>query len=170
MRSGCYSRARKIRCDSTRPVCNNCLRRSNECHYDTVPKRRGPDKRPGTRQRSCKKRPSDGSTPLPPTKRKRPARPEEPVATSIKPAMDGFNRSPLQHGDDIDDPRQNQVPHSSPSSDLATAQVGNLQRVVLTVRACLFSLSFNLLMMPRLHLLQPRDIHFNMLRIVSLGR
>jgi hypothetical protein len=64
-------RARKIRCDSTRPVCNNCVRRSNECQYDAAPKRRGPDKRPGTRQRSCKKRPSDGSAPPPPSKRKR---------------------------------------------------------------------------------------------------
>ena len=53
------SRARKIRCDSTRPVCNNCTRRNNECEYDAVPKRRGPDKRPGTRQRSCKKRPPE---------------------------------------------------------------------------------------------------------------
>ncbi|OSD04134.1 hypothetical protein PYCCODRAFT_1451417 [Trametes coccinea BRFM310] len=52
-------RARKIRCDSTRPFCHNCLRRNNECEYDAVPKRRGPDKRPGTRQRSCKKRPPD---------------------------------------------------------------------------------------------------------------
>lgn len=51
------SRSRKIRCDSTRPVCYNCVRRSNVCEYDTVPKRRGPDKRPGTRQRSCKKKP-----------------------------------------------------------------------------------------------------------------
>lgn len=53
------SRARKIRCDSTRPTCHNCTRRGNECEYDAVPKRRGPDKRPGTRQRSCKKRPSE---------------------------------------------------------------------------------------------------------------
>lgn len=67
------SRARKIRCDSTRPVCNNCVRRSNECQYDAAPKRRGPDKRPGTRQRSCKKRPADGSAPPPPSKRKRSA-------------------------------------------------------------------------------------------------
>ncbi|KAH9484701.1 hypothetical protein JR316_0001601 [Psilocybe cubensis] len=64
-------RGRKIRCDSTRPVCNNCVRRSNDCQYDLVPKRRGPDKRPGTRQRSCKKRTADGSDP-PPPKRKRP--------------------------------------------------------------------------------------------------
>jgi len=68
--SSTLSRSRKIRCDSTRPVCNNCVRRSNECEYDLVPKRRGPDKRPGTRQRSCKKRPADGSAP-PPPKRKR---------------------------------------------------------------------------------------------------
>ncbi|EIN11157.1 hypothetical protein PUNSTDRAFT_118688 [Punctularia strigosozonata HHB-11173 SS5] len=49
-------RARKIRCDSTRPVCNNCVRRCNECQYDAVPKRRGPDKVPGTRRRRPKKR------------------------------------------------------------------------------------------------------------------
>ncbi|KAI0338268.1 hypothetical protein BDW22DRAFT_1415626 [Trametopsis cervina] len=55
-------RGRKIRCDSTRPVCNNCTRRGNECEYDAVPKRRGPDKRPGTRQRSCKKRPSEADS------------------------------------------------------------------------------------------------------------
>jgi hypothetical protein len=65
-----FSRSRKIRCDSTRPVCNNCVRRSNECEYDAVPKRRGPDKRPGTRQRSCKKRPADGSVPPPPKRKK----------------------------------------------------------------------------------------------------
>lgn len=56
------SRARKIRCDSTRPVCHNCTRRGNECEYDAVPKRRGPDKRPGTRQRSCKKRPPEADS------------------------------------------------------------------------------------------------------------
>ncbi|KAG1789314.1 uncharacterized protein HD556DRAFT_1495010 [Suillus plorans] len=54
--------ARKIRCDSTRPACHNCVRRLNECHYDATPKRRGPDKRPGTRQHSCKKCPADGSS------------------------------------------------------------------------------------------------------------
>lgn len=68
------SRARKIKCDSTRPMCNNCHRRSNPCEYDTVPKRRGPDKLPGTRKRTCKKRVVDGSAPPPPPpslKRKR---------------------------------------------------------------------------------------------------
>ncbi|KAJ3992978.1 hypothetical protein F5050DRAFT_1578550 [Lentinula boryana] len=63
-------RSRKIRCDSARPVCTNCHRRKNICEYDAAPKRRGPDKHPGTRRRSCKKRPADGSTP-PPAKRKK---------------------------------------------------------------------------------------------------
>ncbi|KAJ7259282.1 hypothetical protein C8J57DRAFT_498595 [Mycena rebaudengoi] len=63
-------RGRKIRCDSNRPSCNNCVRRKNECIYDQVPRRRGPDKLPGTRERSCKKRPADGSSP-PPLKRQR---------------------------------------------------------------------------------------------------
>ncbi|KAI0291612.1 hypothetical protein B0F90DRAFT_1671449, partial [Multifurca ochricompacta] len=63
-------RSRKIRCDSTRPKCQNCHKRGNECLYDKVPKRRGPDKRPGTRKRSCKKRQSDGSDPQPKKKRK----------------------------------------------------------------------------------------------------
>lgn len=52
--------------------CNNCVRRNNECVYDAQPRRRGPDKRPGTRQRSCKKRPTDGSEPPPPKKKRRP--------------------------------------------------------------------------------------------------
>ncbi|CAL1706066.1 unnamed protein product [Somion occarium] len=64
-------RARKIRCDSTRPVCNNCTRRNNECEYDAVPKRRGPDKRPGTRQRSCKKRHSESEAAGSQAKKKR---------------------------------------------------------------------------------------------------
>ncbi|KAF7317408.1 Zn(2)-C6 fungal-type domain-containing protein [Mycena chlorophos] len=49
-------RGRKIKCDSSRPQCSNCVRRHTECIYDAAPKRRGPDKNPGTRQRSCKTR------------------------------------------------------------------------------------------------------------------
>lgn len=47
-------RTRKIRCDGAKPACHNCVRRAkadDECTYDTAPKRRGPDKRPGARQR-----------------------------------------------------------------------------------------------------------------------
>ncbi|KAI9508507.1 hypothetical protein F5148DRAFT_890384 [Russula earlei] len=73
-------RSRKIRCDSTRPNCQNCIKRGNECVYDKVPKRRGPDKRPGTRKRSCKKRQSDGSDPQP--KKKRRTDPVDQVTTA----------------------------------------------------------------------------------------
>ncbi|KAF8908985.1 hypothetical protein CPB84DRAFT_1843323 [Gymnopilus junonius] len=48
-------RNRKIRCDGAKPVCHNCGRRTNgnsECNYDPVPKRRGPDRTPGARQRT----------------------------------------------------------------------------------------------------------------------
>lgn len=56
-------RSRKVRCDSARPVCKNCARRSDPCEYDTAPKRRGPDRQPGTRQRLYKKKPEDASIP-----------------------------------------------------------------------------------------------------------
>ena len=48
-------RNRKIRCDGAKPVCHNCTKRSSSsedaCSYDAMPKRRGPDKLPGARQR-----------------------------------------------------------------------------------------------------------------------
>ncbi|KAI6099563.1 hypothetical protein EDD16DRAFT_1497409 [Pisolithus croceorrhizus] len=50
----CSVRTRKIRCDGAKPACHNCTRRAkadDQCTYDTAPKRRGPDKRPGARQR-----------------------------------------------------------------------------------------------------------------------
>ena len=49
------SRSRKIRCDGAKPKCQKCSRRSSECDYDPAPKRRGPDKKPGARQRTSKK-------------------------------------------------------------------------------------------------------------------
>ncbi|KAF6765530.1 hypothetical protein DFP72DRAFT_204488 [Ephemerocybe angulata] len=86
-------RSRKIRCDSTRPGCNNCARRNNQCEYDAVPKRRGPDKRPGTRQRSCKKRPPpDGTNPAPPKRKKTSSdRAQEPRESSQPRAKDNLN-------------------------------------------------------------------------------
>ena len=71
-----------------RPTCSNCVRRSNDCEYDERPRRRGPDKRPGTRQRSCKKRPADGSAP-PPKRRKVIAEEDErPQAKSTESSLD----------------------------------------------------------------------------------
>ncbi|KAJ7189857.1 hypothetical protein GGX14DRAFT_484326 [Mycena pura] len=51
-------RTRKIRCDGAKPACHNCSKRttsSNDCNYDSLPKRRGPDKNPGARQRIPRK-------------------------------------------------------------------------------------------------------------------
>lgn len=48
------SRNRKIRCDGAKPACHNCSKRNaanNDCDYDAIPKRRGPDRNPGARQR-----------------------------------------------------------------------------------------------------------------------
>ncbi|GMK55239.1 hypothetical protein CspeluHIS016_0202950 [Cutaneotrichosporon spelunceum] len=42
-------RERKIKCSGERPNCVNCQKKSFHCHYDTVVKRRGPDKEPGGR-------------------------------------------------------------------------------------------------------------------------
>ncbi|KIJ64647.1 hypothetical protein HYDPIDRAFT_112046 [Hydnomerulius pinastri MD-312] len=50
-------RTRKIRCDGAKPACHNCTRRAkatDECSYDAAPKRRGPDKTPGARQRMAR--------------------------------------------------------------------------------------------------------------------
>ena len=69
--SSINSRSRKIRCDSKRPTCSNCARRSNTCVYDAVPKRRGPDKHPGTRQRRPKKRVLEEPTPSSSTAKRR---------------------------------------------------------------------------------------------------
>ncbi|KAG8920018.1 hypothetical protein FRC00_010585, partial [Tulasnella sp. 408] len=47
-------RSRKVRCDGRKPVCTNCEKRNASCIFDVVPRRRGPDKVPGTRQRGTK--------------------------------------------------------------------------------------------------------------------
>jgi hypothetical protein len=57
------SRLRKVRCDSVRPMCKNCVRRADPCEYDIVPKRRGPDRRPGSRHRLYRKKPEDVTPP-----------------------------------------------------------------------------------------------------------
>jgi hypothetical protein len=59
------SRLRKVRCDSVRPMCKNCTRRADPCEYDIVPKRRGPDRRPGSRHRLYRKKPEDVTPPKP---------------------------------------------------------------------------------------------------------
>ncbi|KZW00891.1 hypothetical protein EXIGLDRAFT_603573 [Exidia glandulosa HHB12029] len=81
-------RSRKIRCDGGKPTCHNCTRRSSECKYDAVPKRRGPDKKPGARQRTVKKKDSDDpNAPPQPTQKKKRRKSEADVP--IKPEHGG---------------------------------------------------------------------------------
>jgi hypothetical protein len=50
------SRGRKIRCDGAKPVCYHCLQRdgNDQCTYDSLPKRRGPDRVQGARTRGTR--------------------------------------------------------------------------------------------------------------------
>jgi hypothetical protein len=52
----CSSRGRKIRCDGAKPVCYHCSQRDGgeQCSYDALPKRRGPDRIQGARTRGTK--------------------------------------------------------------------------------------------------------------------
>jgi len=47
------SRSRKVKCGGEKPSCLRCERKESTCTYDEGPRRRGPDRRPGTRQRSA---------------------------------------------------------------------------------------------------------------------
>ncbi|TFK52485.1 hypothetical protein OE88DRAFT_1795692 [Heliocybe sulcata] len=70
-------RNRKIRCDGGKPICFNCNRRPDSflCSYDATPKRRGPDRLQGARQRSAKDS-SDGDIPAATRNRRRRVRPD----------------------------------------------------------------------------------------------
>ncbi|CED83711.1 Zn(2)-C6 fungal-type DNA-binding domain [Phaffia rhodozyma] len=46
-------RSRKIKCDSRKPVCENCEKKGFECVFDETPKTRGPDKNPGRKRRTA---------------------------------------------------------------------------------------------------------------------
>ncbi|KAG8774686.1 hypothetical protein FRC12_001872 [Ceratobasidium sp. 428] len=75
-------RQRKIKCGGEQPTCRNCSRADLECHYDLEPKRRGPDKKPGTRVRTRKD--STGAV-LPP--KPRIPRPAQAPPSSIEPPL-----------------------------------------------------------------------------------
>ena len=59
------SRRRRIRCDGTKPKCYHCSRRegNEECIYDTLPKRRGPDKSRRSRTRGTRQETDGKPTP-----------------------------------------------------------------------------------------------------------
>ncbi|KIM89129.1 hypothetical protein PILCRDRAFT_212993 [Piloderma croceum F 1598] len=68
-------RTRKIRCDGAKPTCHNCSRRSTNggatCSYDSAPKRRGPDKTPGARQRTARDTNQEGDANIGTVRRRR---------------------------------------------------------------------------------------------------
>ncbi|KAF9267309.1 hypothetical protein L218DRAFT_855595 [Marasmius fiardii PR-910] len=76
-------RARKIRCDGAKPICHNCHHRANsngECNYDPVPRRRGPDKTPGARQRMARESRENDSTIRRRRKRRETSSPTSPIS------------------------------------------------------------------------------------------
>ena len=83
------SRSRKIRCDGAKPTCHNCTRRANlTCVYDPAPKRRGPDKTPGARQRPPGEALQESSTAVTSHRRRRDSAfppPQRPLPTSASP-------------------------------------------------------------------------------------
>ncbi|KIM22982.1 hypothetical protein M408DRAFT_267566 [Serendipita vermifera MAFF 305830] len=85
-------RLRKVKCDSARPLCKNCVRREDSCEYDTAPKRRGPDRQPGTRQRLYKKKPEGIISP-----RKRNTRPQ--VTPLVQHGANGLERTTRERND-----------------------------------------------------------------------
>ncbi|EAU85892.2 hypothetical protein CC1G_02915 [Coprinopsis cinerea okayama7 len=104
-------RTRKIRCDGAKPTCHNCSRRTtgnNDCTYDSVPKRRGPDKCPGARQRSA--RGANGEV-VGPRRRRRTTRSDTTASNSdtnantiskqapaVEPLVQALPQSPLDPG------------------------------------------------------------------------
>ena len=135
-------------------MCNNCARRSNECEYDLVPKRRGPDKRPGTRQRSCKKRPADGSTP-PRPKRKRTSSDQDlrdvPPSRVKENTQDSKHSPPIRQID-----RYTQDPHlPQPHSGLSPADVRIQADPTTHYKVCYFVITS-----PNLNRASARDNNF----------
>ncbi|KAI0305926.1 hypothetical protein B0F90DRAFT_1694580 [Multifurca ochricompacta] len=59
-------RGRKIRCDGSKPVCYHCSQRggNEECTYDALPRRRGPDRTQGARTRGTRSKTGDGEPPF----------------------------------------------------------------------------------------------------------
>ena len=113
----CASRHRKARCNGAKPVCSSCQQRKNmggECLYDPSPKRRGPDKIPGTRQRMVKNVGDPAVGDLPPARRSRKKVDGDRVTTAphcSSPETSDRNITP------IDTHMSDRVPTSAPSVD-----------------------------------------------------
>lgn len=104
------SRGRKIRCDGAKPKCYHCSRRGGniECTYDTIPKRRGPDRTQRLRTSGTRKE-ADGG---PPPRRRR----RGPITVGRAGSdSDGITQQPRVTADTFEDltlfvhPQQNDV-------------------------------------------------------------
>lgn len=125
------SRGRKIRCDGAKPVCYHCCQRggNEQCSYDTLPKRRGPDRVQGARTRGPKPKEGDGERPR--RRRRRPATvdqdatpPQEagssygierPLATADPSALETL-------GDPVPDVHRQNAEASNPSLEISVFQ------------------------------------------------
>lgn len=124
-----FSRTRKIRCDGAKPVCHNCSRRTNannECNYDPVPKRRGPDKTPGARQRMARDARNEVNGDILSTRRRRRTR-----EMSIAENLPQQNR-PIEHRQT---PNSNpmqllSIPPSIAKIELPTAELSPMSNLV----------------------------------------
>jgi hypothetical protein len=130
-----------------------------------VPKRRGPDKRPGTRQRSCKKRPADGSTP-PRSKRKRTSSDqitelqEIPAPSRVKENMEESKHSPPIRQVD----RYTQDPHlSHPHPGLSSTDVRIQTDPATHYKVCYFVITS-----PNLNRFSARDVIISSDKVVSV--
>lgn len=89
------SRVRKIRCDGAKPVCFHCCQRggNEQCSYDTLPKRRGPDRVQGARTRGTRPKEGDGVPPR--RRRRRTATVDQDTAPPEAGSSDGTKRPPV---------------------------------------------------------------------------
>jgi hypothetical protein len=93
-----HSRTRKIRCDGAKPTCHNCGRRSTSggstCSYDSAPKRRGPDKTPGARQRTARDTNEEGDGDIVTVRRRRRR------LETVPPSKNGIRNTSRRHATD----------------------------------------------------------------------
>uniref|UniRef100_A0A0W0FU75 Zn(2)-C6 fungal-type domain-containing protein n=2 Tax=Moniliophthora roreri TaxID=221103 RepID=A0A0W0FU75_MONRR len=111
-------RTRKIRCDGAKPVCHNCGHRQNsngKCDYDAVPRRRGPDKTPGARQRMGR---DTKDITDPSSSRRRRRRHDSPLPTPVTPRTD---ESPDRHS--LYHVQPQNVPYPNPNSIISNGSL-----------------------------------------------
>ncbi|KAF8442970.1 hypothetical protein L210DRAFT_3643870 [Boletus edulis BED1] len=126
-------RTRKIRCDGAKPACHNCTRRnkpSDPCVYDPVPKRRGPDRTPGARQRMARDAFQESDADPVPSRRRRRRKQSTP-----SPSPPPLPTSPSSLPPLVLDPQLADMPpfHSTPIDPSPLTASGSLTSIPLPV-------------------------------------